>query len=267
MRFRIRIVIAAGAVVFAAVAPQVAGAQAPAALTAMDYIEIQQLVARYPYALDGGLGRGAVYADLFTADGVFINQDGRHDGGRAALERLGGARRDRETPLNTAHYIVNHVIEPLPGGRARGQEYLVVLDVGEEGPVHGPRPSSIRLGGQYRDEYEKTSRGWRFKSRQFINKDTTDKALAYAENLRHQAALTDLVRSLARERGLAVLATLHDLNQAARFADTIAILHEGRLHALGTPEETLRPDVLEPVYGVTVEVLRHPVTGVPLVAL
>ena len=61
-----------------------------ATLTPQDYIEIQQLVARYPYALDGGLGKGAVYADLFTPDGVFINQDGRHDGGRAALERLGG---------------------------------------------------------------------------------------------------------------------------------------------------------------------------------
>jgi hypothetical protein len=176
----------AGGLTFAAVQAQ-SRAVAPA-LTPQDYIEIQQLVARYPYALDGGLGRGAVYADLFTADGVFINQDGRHDGGRAALERLGGARRPRETPLDTAHYIVNHVIEPLPGGRARGQEYLVVLSVGEEGPVHGPRPSSIRLGGQYRDEYEKTLQGWRFKSRQFINKDTTEGAVAYAEKLRGQPA-------------------------------------------------------------------------------
>ena len=178
--------VAAGAMFVAVQAQQRPGGAA--ALSPQDYIEIQQLVARYPYALDGGLGHGAVYADLFTADGVFINQDGRHDGGRAALEGLGGARRERETPLNTAHYIVNHVIEPLPGGRARGQEYLMVADIGEEGPVHGPRPSSIRLGGQYRDEYEKTPQGWRFKTRQFINKDTTEKAVAYAESLRHQAA-------------------------------------------------------------------------------
>jgi hypothetical protein len=177
--------VAAGAIVVAVQAQQRSGG---ATLSPQDYIEIQQLVARYPYALDGGLGRGAVYADLFTPDGVFINQDGRHDGGRAALEGLGGARRDRETPLNSAHYIVNHVIEPVSAGRARGQEYLVVLDIGEEGPLHGPRPSSIRLGGVYRDEYEKTPRGWRFKTRQFINKDTTERAVAYAESLRHQAA-------------------------------------------------------------------------------
>jgi len=77
--------VAVGAIVVAVQAQQRPG---DATLSAQDYIDIQQLVARYPYALDGSLGRGAVYADLFTADGVFINQDGRHDGGRAALEGL-----------------------------------------------------------------------------------------------------------------------------------------------------------------------------------
>jgi hypothetical protein len=38
------------------------------------------------------------------------------------------------------------------------------------------------------DEYEKTTQGWRFKTRQFINKDTTEQASAYAESLRHKAA-------------------------------------------------------------------------------
>ena len=159
-----------------------------ATLTSQDYIEIQQLVSRYPYALDGGLGKGAVYADLYTPDGVFINQDGRHEGGRAELARLGGARRERETPLNVAHYVANHVIEPLPGGRAKGRAYLLVMTIGEEGPLHGPRGGSVQIGGQYHDEYEKTPQGWRFKIRQFINKDTTEGALAYAEKLRTQPA-------------------------------------------------------------------------------
>jgi hypothetical protein len=157
--------------------------------TTADYIDIQQLVARYPYTFDGGLEGGKAYADLFTADGVFINQDGRHDG-RAELERMGGARRARQTPLNVAHYIVNHVIEPISASRARGKQYLVVLNIGEEGPVHGPRPSSIRLGGMYQDEYEKTAEGWRFKTRQFINKDTSEGAVAYAEKLRTVPAPT-----------------------------------------------------------------------------
>jgi SnoaL-like domain len=44
--------------------------QAPA-FTAADYIEIQQLVARYAYALDTQGGSGSAYADLFTPDGVY----------------------------------------------------------------------------------------------------------------------------------------------------------------------------------------------------
>lgn len=154
-----------------------------AGFTTQDYIDIQQLVARYPYTFDGGLEGGKAYADLFTSDGAFINQDGRHEG-RPELERMGGARRARTTPLNVAHYIVNHVIEPVSASSARGKQYLVVLTIGEEGPVHGPRPGSIRLGGMYHDEYEKTAQGWRFKTRHFINKDTTEGAVAFAEKLR-----------------------------------------------------------------------------------
>src|SRR5688572_17039412 len=45
-------------------------------LTSMDYIEIQQLVSRYPYALDTGADGGYLYADLFTPDGVFIRASG-----------------------------------------------------------------------------------------------------------------------------------------------------------------------------------------------
>jgi hypothetical protein len=62
------------------------------------------------------------------------------------------------------------------------------MDIGEEGPLHGPRPGSLRLGGQY--EYEKTPQGWRFKTRQFINKDTTEGAVAHAQKLRTTVAPT-----------------------------------------------------------------------------
>src|ERR1700720_1595418 len=69
-------------------------------LTAQDYIEIQQLVAQYPYALDTGADSGYAYARLFASDGVFIRgeSNGRaHIQGReplAALARVapGGSR-------------------------------------------------------------------------------------------------------------------------------------------------------------------------------
>lgn len=54
----------------------------------------------------------------------------------------------------------------------------------------------------------------------------------------------------AADDGLAVVATLHDLTAAWRYADRVWLVHGGRLVADGTPAEVLRHEVLQPVYGV-----------------
>ena len=72
-------------------------------------------------------------------------------------------------------------------------------------------------------------------------------------DLRHQARLWELLRRLARERDLAILAASHDLNLSAAFADELVLLHEGRLVAAGEPSDVLRPDVLSSVYGIGIE--------------
>ncbi len=61
------------------------------------------------------------------------------------------------------------------------------------------------------------------------------------------------------QRGLAVLVVLHDLNLAARYADRIWLLHEGHLLRDAGWAEVLRPEVLEPVYGV--RLTAHPLGG------
>jgi iron complex transport system ATP-binding protein len=43
---------------------------------------------------------------------------------------------------------------------------------------------------------------------------------------------------------------LHDLDLAARVADRVLLLRGGRLHGIGAPDATLRPDTLEAVFGV-----------------
>jgi ABC-type hemin transport system ATPase subunit len=75
----------------------------------------------------------------------------------------------------------------------------------------------------------------------------------------------DLVQALAHEHGLAVLATLHDLNQAARYADRVALLAGGELRAVGAPAEVLTPAYLSLAYGLPVSVIPHPTYGTPLV--
>jgi iron complex transport system ATP-binding protein len=86
-------------------------------------------------------------------------------------------------------------------------------------------------------------------------------------DLQHQVTALDLVRGLARERGLAVIAAIHDLQLAALYCDRVALLDQGRIAALGSPEEVLIPSVLLPTFRQPVVVARHPTHGVPLVSV
>ena len=77
-------------------------------------------------------------------------------------------------------------------------------------------------------------------------------------DLAHQVALLAAIRRLRDQRGLTVLAVLHDLNLAAAFAPRVAVLDEGRVVADGPPAEVLSPDLVRRVFGVTVDVARTP---------
>jgi iron complex transport system ATP-binding protein len=84
-------------------------------------------------------------------------------------------------------------------------------------------------------------------------------------DLKNQSRLLNLIQELVREQGLAVLMVLHDLNLAGLYSDRIALLIEGHLEAMGTPEEVLTEDKLAKVYGIPVHVIPHPDYGSPLV--
>ena len=84
-------------------------------------------------------------------------------------------------------------------------------------------------------------------------------------DLQHQLAILGLAQALAHTHGLAVLATLHDLNQAALYADRVALLSRGRIVASGTAREVFAPGLLSAAFGVQVAVSAHPVHGTPLV--
>lgn len=83
-------------------------------------------------------------------------------------------------------------------------------------------------------------------------------------DLNHQLELLDLIRYLNREHGLTVVMVLHDLNQAARYAQRVVVLSEGEVYADGTPREVLTPETLRDVFGVEGQVLPGP-DGIELV--
>ncbi len=77
-------------------------------------------------------------------------------------------------------------------------------------------------------------------------------------DLHHQMGLLELIHGLAREKNLIVLAALHDLNLAARFADQVALLVRGEIKARGTAKQVLRSDLISQVYQWPVQVVEHP---------
>lgn len=84
-------------------------------------------------------------------------------------------------------------------------------------------------------------------------------------DIRAQLSALSLLAELARG-GLTVLAALHDLGHAAAYADHVIVLADGAVVAAGDPAEILTPELVLAVYGVRAEVLRHPITGRPLLA-
>lgn len=83
-------------------------------------------------------------------------------------------------------------------------------------------------------------------------------------DLEHQIELMNLLTTLVRTHGKAVVAVLHDINQAARYAEHIVILKDGRITAAGKPETVISAETIADVFKVKTVVIRDPVAGTPL---
>jgi hypothetical protein len=139
---------------------------ASAELTALDYFQIQQLVAKYARAIDTCSNNGYDYADLFTSDGYFApTMDGKVTlklQGREQLAEVsgGGAKGCKDVPWikeGARHIYVNHIITPAADG-ATGTVDMLMIGLGGD-------PNKIEYDGYYEDIYARTSHGWRFKAR------------------------------------------------------------------------------------------------------
>ena len=146
--------------------PAASLAQKPAELTALDYIQIQQLVAKYARAIDTCSNNGYDYADLYTADGIFLPMvNGKSIPGIQGREKLaevsgGGSKGCKNVgwiKQGVHHIYVNHIIAPTPEG-ATGTVDMMMIGIGGD-------PNKIVHDGYYEDNYVKTADGWRFKQR------------------------------------------------------------------------------------------------------
>ncbi|MGO2660437.1 ABC transporter ATP-binding protein [Mycetocola reblochoni] len=84
-------------------------------------------------------------------------------------------------------------------------------------------------------------------------------------DLNHQVEVLDLLTELNRSSGTTIVIVLHELNLAARYADHLIALHEGGVHAAGTPHEVITEDTVRRVFGLDSRVIDDPVSGMTLV--
>lgn len=85
-----------------------------------------------------------------------------------------------------------------------------------------------------------------------------------ALDIAHQVEVLALIKALSQQRGLTVIAVLHDINMAARYCDHLVALRQGAMIAEGDAEAIMQPEVLGAIYGIPMGILPHPQGGAPV---
>lgn len=132
-----------------------------AKLTTQDYIDIEQLYARYTHALDSSDGKA--WGETFTLDGQMWSATALAtypnytlNGREQIAAYVKGPARERP---RVGHVYSNLVITPTVSG-ATGRVYLILHNLESN-------PPKVTGGGVYDDVVVKTAEGWRFKKRSY----------------------------------------------------------------------------------------------------
>ncbi|TRA99087.1 MULTISPECIES: ABC transporter ATP-binding protein [Rhizobium/Agrobacterium group] len=83
-------------------------------------------------------------------------------------------------------------------------------------------------------------------------------------DISHQVEVLDLLTDLNHTRETTIVMVLHDLNLAARYADHLVAMRDGKLHVCGTPEEVLTEENVRHVFGIESRVIEDPTSGKPM---
>ena len=81
----------------------------------------------------------------------------------------------------------------------------------------------------------------------------------------HQVEVLDLLADLNRDLGRTIVMVLHDLNLAARYADHLVAMKDGRIVAEGAPADVVTEETVAEVFGLASRVVPDPVSGTPMV--
>ncbi len=87
-----------------------------------------------------------------------------------------------------------------------------------------------------------------------------DEATAHLD-IGHVEIILNRIMKVFRREGKTVIATFHDVNQAAAFSDKVIVMKDGKVLCEGSPSEVFNEEMMYTVYGARCSVVRHPKTG------
>ena len=86
-------------------------------------------------------------------------------------------------------------------------------------------------------------------------------------DINYQQVVMNMVRGLAREKDITVIAVIHDLNLASQYCDRLILVKDGRIFSMGSQSEVLTRENLKEVFNADVIVREDPITGVPFISI
>ena len=84
-------------------------------------------------------------------------------------------------------------------------------------------------------------------------------------DIAHQVEVLDLLTDLTRHQGRTIVAVLHDLNLACRYADNLIAMKDGRIVAEGAPRDVVTSELVDDVFGLAARIVTDPVSDTPMV--
>ncbi len=84
-------------------------------------------------------------------------------------------------------------------------------------------------------------------------------------DIAHQIDLLELCRDLNRRKNFTIVAVLHELNQAFRYADHIILMSEGKIEAQGAPKQIVSSQTIKQVFNLDCLIIDDPVSQTPMV--
>lgn len=83
-------------------------------------------------------------------------------------------------------------------------------------------------------------------------------------DLAHQIEVLELLRFLNQKRNCTIVMVLHDLNQAARYADHLISISNGQIYKEGSPAQVFTEEMIRDVFNLSSTIIQNPVDGSPL---